>query len=100
MKSQQQHQEQIILVLQQHYSSTQLSVKSLAEMLDVSERYLLDICIAHFGKTPAKLILSYRIKKALELQERIGAKNFTCTMVGYGNYRTYKRALQEYHTQP
>ncbi|MBX7155169.1 MAG: hypothetical protein K1X91_09400 [Bacteriodetes bacterium] len=97
MKSQQQHQEQIIFVLQQHYTSPQLSVSMLADYLNISRQYLVSICLACCGKTPSTLIHCYRIKKALELQALLGKENFCCTMVGYSNHRTYQKALRKFN---
>jgi len=96
MKPPKQEHDTIINALEKHYTSTQLTAKGLAEILVISESHLNNICHTNFGKTPAKLILCFRMQKALELYTTIGEKNFTCKMVGYDNYRRYKSALREY----
>ncbi|MBX7154664.1 MAG: hypothetical protein U0Y96_14205 [Candidatus Kapaibacterium sp.] len=86
----------IMNALEEHYAYIQLTATQLAEILGISESHLCRVCVANYGKTTAKLIHCFRIKKAVELRATLGEKKFTCRMVGYVNIRTYKKALQEH----
>lgn len=84
--------EDIVSYIEANYCDADLSLQSLTDRFNVSNKYLSFLCKEHFGTTYLQYIQDKRIHKAAELL-RSGQYSLTeiGTMCGYTNQLTFRR---------
>lgn len=84
--------EDIVNYIDAHYCDADLSLQSLTDRFNVSNKYLSILCKDRFGVTYLQHIQAKRIQKAAELlQERRYSLTEISTMCGYTNQLTFRR---------
>lgn len=84
--------EEIASYIDAHYCDADLSLQSLTDRFNVSNKYLSILCKERFGVTYLQYIQTKRIKKAVELLKE-GRHSLTevGTLCGYTNQLTFRR---------
>lgn len=84
--------EEIAAYIDGHYCDTDLSLQSLTDRFNVSNKYLSVLCKERFGVTYLQYVQTKRIKKAVELLKE-GRYSLTevGVMCGYTNQLTFRR---------
>lgn len=84
--------EDIVSYIDAHYCDADLSLQSLSDRFNVSNKYLSLLCKECFGVTYLQYIQTKRIRKAEELlRERQYTLTEVCAMCGYTNQLTFRR---------
>ena len=84
--------EDIVSYIDTHYCDVNLSLQTLTDRFNVSNKYLSLLCKERFGVTYLQYIQTKRIQKAAELlQEKRYSLTEIGTMCGYTNQLTFRR---------
>ncbi len=84
--------EDIVSYIDTHYCDANLSLQSLSDKFNVSNKYLSLLCKERFGVTYLQYIQTKRISKAVELlKEKQYSLTEISTMCGYTNQLTFRR---------
>ena len=84
--------EDIVNYIEAHYCDADLSLQSLTDRFNVSNKYLSILCKERFGVTYLQYIQTKRIHKAAELlQEKQYSLTEISAMCGYTNQLTFRR---------
>ncbi len=84
--------EEIAAYIDAHYLDPDLSLQSLTDRFNVSNKYLSLLCKERFGVTYLQYVQTKRIQKAVELlQEGTHSLTEVCTLCGYTNQLTFRR---------
>ena len=84
--------EDIVSYIDTHYCDADLSLQTLTDRFNVSNKYLSLLCKERFGVTYLQYIQTKRIQKAAELlQEKRYSLTEVGTMCGYTNQLTFRR---------
>ena len=78
-----------------------ISVKSIAEQLNLDRSYFANIFKKDTGISPSQYIISYRMKKALHLlnSEKYSV-SIIATSVGYSDLFTFSRSFKKFYGTP
>ena len=84
--------EEIAAYIDAHYLDASLSLQSLTDRFNVSNKYLSLLCKERFGTTYLQYVQTKRIQKAVELlQEGTHSLTEVSNMCGYTNQLTFRR---------
>jgi AraC-like DNA-binding protein len=86
-------------IFEEHYSDPELSIGTLASLLNLSERQLFRKAKESMGKSPVELLLSFRLEKAHEaiLAHPKKAIGQVLTESGFNNKSYFSRRFLEYY---